>query len=150
MRPLPLNSDFSCALVLCGLLQDLKVSQDVSQSKWQSQRAHQSIKLYEFLHAFHKVYRKDHCNFRENEQRKTISIKCAKKQKATSISDEVERRSAIPRGMTYLVHHGKVLTEKRKIEENNIGIETTIETSLRLLGGTDKSESMDTLESEED
>ena len=52
--------------------------------------------------------------------------------------------------MTYLVHHGKVLNEKRTIEETNIGTETMIEMSLRLLGGTDKSESMDTLESEED
>ena len=52
--------------------------------------------------------------------------------------------------MTYLVHHGKVLNEKRTIEENNIGTETTIVMSLRQLGGTDKSESMDTLESEED
>ena len=59
------------------------------------------------------------------------------------------RKSAIPRGMTYLVHNGKVLNEKRTIEENNIGTETTIEMSLILLGGTDKSESMDTLESEE-
>ena len=52
--------------------------------------------------------------------------------------------------MTYLVHHGKVLNEKRTIEENNIGTETTIDLSLRLLGGTDVSESMDALESEED
>ena len=52
--------------------------------------------------------------------------------------------------MTYLVHHGIVLNEKRTVEENNIGTETTIEMSLRLLGGMDKSESMDTLESEED
>ena len=81
---------------------------------------------------------------------KTICIKCAKKQKATSILDEVERRSAILRGMTYLVRHGEVLNEKRTIEENNTGTETTIEMSLTLLGGTDNSESMDTLESEED
>ena len=40
--------------------------------------------------------------------------------------------------------------KKRTVEENNIGTETTIEMSLRLLGGTEKSESMDTLESEED
>ena len=40
--------------------------------------------------------------------------------------------------MTYLVHHGKVLNEKRTIEENNIGTETTIEMSLRLLGGTER------------
>ena len=43
-----------------------------------------------------------------------------------------------------------MLNEKRTIEENNTGTETMIEMSLRLLGGTDKSESMDTLESEED
>ena len=34
--------------ILCGILQDLKVSQDVSQGVWQNQRAHQPIKLYEF------------------------------------------------------------------------------------------------------
>ena len=45
MRPLPQVSDFGFALVLCGSLQDLKVSQEVFQSEWQSQRAHQSIKL---------------------------------------------------------------------------------------------------------
>ena len=44
--------------------------------------------------------------------------------------------------MTYLVHHGKVLNEKRTIEENNIGTETTIDMSLRVLGGMEKSESM--------
>ena len=44
---------------------------------------------------------------------KTISIKREKKQKATSKMNEVERRSAIPRSMTYFVHHGKVLNEKR-------------------------------------
>ena len=53
MRPLPQDSDFGCTPVLCCLPQDLKGSQEVSQSKWQSQRAHQSIKLYEFdLHIF--------------------------------------------------------------------------------------------------
>ena len=51
--------------------------------------------------------------------------------------------------MTYLVHHGKVLNEKGTKEENNIGTETTIDVSLRLLGGMEKSELMDTLESEE-
>ena len=35
---------------------------------------------------------------------KTISIKCEGKQTAAIISDEVERRSLIPRDMTYLVH----------------------------------------------
>ena len=81
---------------------------------------------------------------------KTISIKCDKKRKAVSILDEVERRCTIPRSMTYLVLHGKVLNEKRTIEENNIGTETTIDVSLRFPGGIEKSELMDTLESEED
>ena len=67
-----------------------------------------------------------------------------------SILDEVERRSAIPRSMTNLVHHGKVLNEKSTKEENNTGTETTIDMSLRLLGGMEKSELMDTLESKED
>ena len=48
MRLLPQVSVFGCTLVLCCLLQELKGTQEVSQSKWQSQRAHQSIKLYEF------------------------------------------------------------------------------------------------------
>ena len=53
MRLLFLNSDFGCVTVLrmnilCGIPQDLKVSQDVSQGMWQNQRAHQFIKLYEF------------------------------------------------------------------------------------------------------
>ena len=148
-----LGSGFGCTPVLCCLTQDLKVSQEGFQCEWRSQTAHQSIKLYEF----------DHCIFTysnefagkiivepegENDKNmiiiyvrtsseKTISIKCDKKRKAVTILDEVE---------TYLVHHGKVLNEKRTIEENNIGTETTIDMSLRLLGRTDKSESMDTLD----
>ena len=81
---------------------------------------------------------------------KTISIKCDKKQEAATFSDEVERRSSIPRGVTYLARHGKVMNEKKAIEENNNGTETTTEMSLRLLGGMEKNELMDTLESEED
>ena len=46
--------------------------------------------------------------------------------------------------MTYLVHQGKVMNEKKTIEENNIGAETTIEMSLRLLGGMDASDMKDT------
>ena len=52
--------------------------------------------------------------------------------------------------MTYLVHQGKVMNEKKTMEENNIGTETTIEMSLRLLGGMEKSELMDKLQSEQD
>ena len=81
---------------------------------------------------------------------KTICIKCEGKQIAAIISDEVERRSLIPRDMTYLVHQGKVMIEKKTIEENNIEAETTLEMSLRLLGGMEKNEQMDTHETEED
>ena len=65
---------------------------------------------------------------------KTICIKCEGKQTAAIISDELERRSSIPRDMTYFVHQGKVMNEKKTIEENNIGTEATLEMSLRLLG----------------
>ena len=64
----------------------------------------------------------------------TISIKCEGKQTAAIISDEVERRSLIPRGMTF----------------HNIEAEATLEMSLRLLGGVEKNEQMDTHETEED
>ena len=62
-------------------------------------------------------------------------------------SDEVERRSSIPRGLTD-THQGKVRREKKTIEENNIGAETTIEMTLRLLGGMDESYTKDTTETE--
>ena len=92
-----LSCGCGCAPVLCGFRQDLKVSQEVSQSKWESQRAHQSIKLYEF-----DSYIFTHSNEvtgkiivepeDENEENKltiyvrtsggkTISVKCAKNRK---------------------------------------------------------------------
>ena len=93
----PSGLGFRCTPVLCCLPQDMKGSQQVSQSEWQSQMAHQSTKLYEF----------DHYNFTysnefagkiivepegENEKNmitiyvrtssgKTISINCNKKRK---------------------------------------------------------------------
>ena len=80
---------------------------------------------------------------------KTISIKCDK-QKAAAISDVVERRSSIPGGRMYLVHQGKVMNEKKAIEENNIGAETKIEMSLRLMGGMYESDMKDSSETEEE
>ena len=44
---------------------------------------------------------------------KTISIKCAGQLTAAVISEEVGRRSLIPRDMTYLMHKGKVMSEKK-------------------------------------
>ena len=81
---------------------------------------------------------------------KTISLKCKGKMTAAVISEEVERRSLIPRDMTYVVHKGKVMSEKKTIIENNIEAEATLEKSLRLLGGMEKNEQMDTHETEED
>ena len=81
---------------------------------------------------------------------KTISIKCDKKQKTAIISDEVERRSLIPRDMTYFVHKGKVISEKNTTEENDIEAEATLEMSLRLMGGMEMNEQMDTHQAEED
>ena len=74
---------------------------------------------------------------------KTISINCDKNQKADTVSKEVEMKTSIPRGITYLDHQGKVLHDKKTMEENNIGAEATIEMSLRLLGGMDESDMED-------
>ena len=87
---------------------------------------------------------------------KTISRKynrnCTAHRNMTAdvISDEVERRSSIPRDMIRLVHEGKVLSEKETMKEHNIEAETTIEMSLRLLGGMEMNEQMDIHETEED
>ena len=71
---------------------------------------------------------------REDDHWKDNRKKCEGKQKAAIISDVVERRSLIPRDMTYLAHQGKVMNEKKTKEENNIGAEATLEMSLRQLG----------------
>ena len=91
--------------------------------------AHQSIKLYEFEHYIFTCSNEFAGKIivepeGENEKNmitiyvttisgKTICIKRDEKRKAMSILDEVERRSAIPRSMTYLVHHGKLLNERK-------------------------------------
>ena len=110
--------------------------------------AHQSIEFYEFDHYIFTYSNETAVKIivepvGENEKNmiriyvrtgsgKTISVKCDKPEKAMTILDEVEKRSAIPRSTTYLVHRGKLLN---KIEKDNLGKETTIDTSLRLLGG---------------
>ena len=63
---------------------------------------------------------------------------------------KIDVGTAIPRGITYLTHQGKVLNDKKTIEESDIEAETTIEMSLRLLGGMEKSEMIDSFESEEE
>ena len=64
---------------------------------------------------------------------KTISIRYLRNMTAAVISDEVERRSLIPRDMIRLVHKGKMLNEKKTMKENNFEAKATIEMSLRLL-----------------
>ena len=149
-------------------------SQDGSQEMWQTQAAHQSNNNYEcddYIFEFENDYifvfatevnEKTTIELDDVPEENYVTVyvkttqwkdnhctKCDKKQKAASFSEEVERRSWIPRGMTYLVHHGTVMNEKKTIEENNIGAGTTIEMSLRLLGGMDESDMKDTSETEE-
>ena len=81
---------------------------------------------------------------------KTISIKCERNMTAAVISYEVERWSSIPKDMTYLVHKGKMMSEKKTIKENNIKAEATIEMSLRLLGGMETNEQMVTHETDDE
>ena len=81
---------------------------------------------------------------------KTISIKYDRNWTAAVILDEVERRSSITRDMIRLVYEGKMLSEKKTMKDHNIEAESTIEMSLRLLGGMEMNEQMDTHETEED
>ena len=81
---------------------------------------------------------------------KTISTKYYRNMTAAVILQEVERRTLVPRDMIRLVHKGKMISGEKSMKENNIEAKETIEMSLRLLGGMDVSEQMDTHETEED
>ena len=131
---------------------------------WQDQVTHQSMKKYEFddyISTFTTEVNGNNTNeleledeFEENYMTvyvktisgKAIRIKCDKNQKADTVSEKIEMRTAIPRGITFLTHQGKVLNDKKTIEESNIEAQTTIEMSLRLLGGMEKSEMADSFE----
>ena len=78
--------------------------------------------------------------------KKTISIWYYDSMKAAV----VERRTTIPRDMTRLTHKGKAINGKKSMKDNNIKANETIEMSLRLLGGMEVNEQMDTHETEED
>ena len=130
--------------------------------KWQLRSAHQSSENFicgdyttefENDHIFEFANEENEENSKENDDLpedtymtiyvktingKTIIKKSGGKMTATVISEEVERRSLIPRDMTCLVHKGKVMSEKKTIKENNIEAEATIEMSLRLLGRKEK------------
>ena len=59
----------------------------------------------------------------------TISIKCDRKQKAATVWEKVERKTSISRGMTFLAHQGKMLNDKKTIQENSFGAEASVEMS---------------------
>ena len=69
-----------------------------------------------------------------------------------ALKDDVQKknevRTAILRGLTYLIHQGKMLNNKKTVEENNIEAESTIDMSLRLFGGMDQDEMKDSFETE--
>ena len=81
---------------------------------------------------------------------KTISTRHHRNMTAAVTLEEVERRTLVPRDMIRLVHKGKMISEKKSMKENNIKAKETIEKSLRLLGGMELNDQMDTLETEED
>ena len=82
--------------------------------------------------------------------KKTISICYYESMKAAVMLEEVERRTAIPSDMTRLTHKGKAINGKKSMKDNNIDANETIEMSLRLLGGMEVNEQMDSHETEED
>ena len=82
--------------------------------------------------------------------KKTISIYYRDSMKAAVLLEEVERRTEIPKDMTRLTHKGKDINEKKSMKENNICTNETIEMSMRLLGGMEANEQMDTRETDED
>ena len=81
---------------------------------------------------------------------KTISTRHHRNMTAAVILEEVERRTLIPQNMIRLAHECKMISEKKSMKENNIEAKETIEMSLRLLGGMEVNDHMDTLETEED
>ena len=128
---------------------------------WQALRAHQSLQKMSSTTASSKITTdlEREGGLEENSMTvyvktisgKTISIKCDKQQKADTVSKKiVEMKTSIPQGVTYLVHQGKVLNDKKTTEENNLGAEATIEMSLRLLGEMEDNDMMESLESEDE
>ena len=90
-------------------------------------------------------------SLREDDQRKDkISTRHHRNMTAAVILDEIQRRSLIPRDMIRLVQKGKMISGEKTMKENNIEAKATIEMSLRLLGGMEVNEQMDTHETEED
>ena len=100
--------------------------------KWQIPKTHQSnekCKCGDYTTEFENDHIFEFANEENEENSKviddlpdenymTIYVKTINGMTAAVISEEVERRSLIPRDMTYLVHKGKVMREKKTIKEH--------------------------------
>ena len=62
----------------------------------------------------------------------------------------MERKTLIPRDQLHLANQGKVLNDKKTVEESNIEAGAMVGMSLRIMGGVKKEEVMETSETEED
>ena len=65
----------------------------------------------------------------------TISTRCNRRQSITRIKDEIERKTKIPEALQHLSNQGKILSERKTIQENNMMNKATLEMTLRLQGG---------------
>ena len=131
--------------------------------QWQALTAHRSNKGYKFQNHICALATEDNYKILENGVEKpdmtvyvktisgkTITVNCDRRQNAKRIMEILERKTSIPRDQLYLVNQGKVLIEKKTIEESNIEAGATIEMSLRIKGGMEKEELMETSETEEE
>ena len=100
------------------------------QNQWQALTAHQSKRE------------------EVNNQRKDNQHQMRQKTKCNKRNGIVERKTLIPRDQLYLVNQGKVLNDKKTMEESSFEAGATIEMSLN--GGMKKEELMETSETEED
>ena len=71
---------------------------------------------------------------------KTISIKCDKKQKEDTVSKKVDMKTSIFQHITFLVHQGKVLNDKKTVEENNIWSRSYDRNVSEIVGGMEEND----------
>ena len=158
--------------------ESLSDKDDLHQGSWKLQTVHQSPKEYgfkDYIFALAMKYRfipdneengkiSDEgisrriplststwqCTWARSTERQSVSnaTDIQKQSKYSKIWETVERKTFIPRDVMYFANQWKMLNDKQTIEENNIEAETTIEMSLRVLGGMEKVGLMNTTEIE--
>ena len=92
-----------------------------------------------------------HENLIDGKYKKTIYVKtwCGKTIIATispqhmvsDVKKQIEEKTRIPKNQQHLVSRGKLLKDTRKVEDNDLIEEETIELTSALLGGTKREES---------